>query len=176
MASRRKTVQQEVEAQVASMHSTQARKDKVSVENWEGMDEDIGDLGRLTRSVLDSRGWSYRQAQIQTGVSYNAVERMAKGIAVETDTLVAFARAIAPEGHELKTVLRWLRAGGKLSVAQLIESAMIAPDPATIHERKGFEDAYIASDSKHRELALEILSLGSVKTRRDHSRRASLPA
>ena len=131
-------------------------------------------LSILTQQIMKRRGWSYRQAQIATGVSFNAVERMAKGVMVETDTIVSFARAIAPEGRELSTVIEWLRAGGKREMAEMLETAMLKPDTEVVRQRNKFEDLYLSADEMHRALAVQALEAGSSRRYRRPAARVAL--
>ena len=134
----------------------------------------LGKLSILTQQIMKQRGWSYRQAQIATGVSFNAVERMAKGVMVETDTIVSFARAIAPEGKEITTVIEWLEAGGKSEMAEMLETAMLKPDTEVVRQRNSFEDLYLSADKTHRELAKQVLQAGSARRYRRPAARVAL--
>lgn len=81
-------------------------------------------LAAETQRVMEERGWSFRQAQRETGKSFTAIERMAKGVAVETDTIIGFATAVAGEGQRIPTVLYWLELAGKTEVIGLIQDAI----------------------------------------------------
>lgn len=145
--------------------TTQVHQDQVG-------DTGHGKLAAMTMTILRNRSWSYRQAQIATEVSFNAIERMSKGVAVETDTIVKFALAIAPKGRELGTVIEWLKAANKEEFAALLEKAMIDPDPEVIKERADFEDIYLSADDQHRVLARQVLVAGT----RRKSRRTQVAA
>lgn len=129
-------------------------------------EQNYGKLAAMTMTILKNRGWSYRQAQIATEVSFNAVERMAKGVTVETDTIVKFALAVAPKGRELGTVIEWLKAGEKNEFARLLETAMLNPDPEVVRDRAEFEDIYLSADDQHRTLARQVLAAGTTRRSR----------
>lgn len=119
--------------------------------------------GRM-KQLMAERGWSLRGAQNATGLPFNSVDRMLKGVMVETDTIVRFARAIAPEGKEMETVIEWLRLGGRSYVAEMIERAMLKP--AAGNEFSDLQNAFLGSDVDHRRVALQILSLGKSSSKK----------
>ena len=85
---------------------------------------DLERLAEATRNEMEVRGWSFRKAQGVVGRSFTSIERMSKGVLVESDTIIAFALAIAPEGKRIQTACDWLRMGGKDAIANLLEEAL----------------------------------------------------
>ena len=118
-------------------------------------------LQDVVKQVMESRGWSLRAAENATGLQFNSVDRMVKGIPVETDTIIKFAIAAAPQGKEIETVIEWLYLGGRTMVAQIMERAIHPPVDGVPQEYQELIAAWLSSDRPHRTLAMQVLHTGS---------------
>lgn len=86
-----------------------------------GIDMSLDRLATEVQSILKENGWSFRMAQSKTGVSFSAIERMTKGVSVETDTIIRFAQAISKDGEKLNTVIQYLNLSGKSEIVNLLK-------------------------------------------------------
>jgi SOS-response transcriptional repressor LexA len=54
-------------------------------------------IAEMTKAVLSDRGWSYRQADLQTGVNFSTIRQMANGLSVKPESLREFAQAVGQD-------------------------------------------------------------------------------
>jgi hypothetical protein len=96
-------------------------------------------LAELVDRDLTTRGWSLRQAENVSGsrgmlISMHAIDRMRRGLDVETETVIKWALVTAEPGTKYDRVLTYLRAAGKNSLLHLLaeveRAARDLPDDA----------------------------------------------
>jgi hypothetical protein len=123
-------------------------------------------LADLTTEAMQSRGWSFRRAQRETGSAFTSIERMAKGVPVESETLMKFAATVSAPADRPKIVLKYLRAGGKNEIAAIIEDMIAQSLPPRLagelpDDVAHAADLFAAADTTHREIALLVLGHGA---------------
>lgn len=94
-------------------------------------------MAEAVRAALAKRKWSVRGAAIYTGLHPTTIDRLKKGLNVETEALIRFAAAVAVKGEETETARHYLRLADKVEIVALLDAVERAAQgqPAAVDGR-----------------------------------------